>query len=113
MVWHVYERTRAARLVNEVVVATDDARIVRAVEERGGRAVMTSAAHATGTDRVAEAAAAMDAEIVLNVQGDEPMLDPAGIDKTLAPMLDDRSIDIGTLSLPLTDMEEMLQPSVV
>jgi 3-deoxy-manno-octulosonate cytidylyltransferase (CMP-KDO synthetase) len=113
MVWHVYERARQARHVDRVVVATDDDRIVRAVVERGGEAVMTSPACATGTDRVAEAARTLDAEVVINVQGDEPMLDPRGIDAAAAALLHDPSFDIATLSLPLRSVEEMLQPSVV
>jgi 3-deoxy-manno-octulosonate cytidylyltransferase (CMP-KDO synthetase) len=113
MVWHVYERARAAKSIDDVVVATDDERIVTAVTSRGGRAVMTSPECPTGTDRVAAAAKSVDAEIVVNVQGDEPMLDPAGIDAAVTPMLADPSIDISTLSLPLTDIEEMLAPSVV
>jgi 3-deoxy-manno-octulosonate cytidylyltransferase (CMP-KDO synthetase) len=113
MVWHVYERARAARRIDRVVVATDDERIVAAVRDFGGEAVMTSPRCATGTDRVAEAARTIDGEIVVNVQGDEPMLDPAGLDAAIEPMLEDASIDISTLSLPLTDVEEMLAPSVV
>jgi 3-deoxy-manno-octulosonate cytidylyltransferase (CMP-KDO synthetase) len=113
MVWHVYERARAARRIDEVVVATDDERIVDAVTSRGGRAVMTSPECATGTDRVAAAARSVAADIIVNVQGDEPMLDPAGLDAAVEPMLEDSSIDIATLSLPLNDVEEMLAPSVV
>jgi 3-deoxy-manno-octulosonate cytidylyltransferase (CMP-KDO synthetase) len=113
MVWHVYERARAAKRIDDVVVATDDERIVAAVESRGGRAVMTSPDCPTGTDRVAAAARSVDADIIVNVQGDEPMLDPAGLDATVEPMLTDPSIDIATLSLPLTDVEEMMMPSVV
>jgi 3-deoxy-manno-octulosonate cytidylyltransferase (CMP-KDO synthetase) len=113
MVWHVYERARAAKRIDRVVVATDDERIVRAVTTRGGEAVMTSSAHATGTDRVAEAARTLSATIVVNVQGDEPMLDPAGIDAAVAPLVEDPTLDIATLSLPLRDADEMLASSVV
>jgi 3-deoxy-manno-octulosonate cytidylyltransferase (CMP-KDO synthetase) len=113
MVWHVYERARAARRIDRVVVATDDERIVATVERLGGQAVMTSSRCSTGTDRVAEAAQKIEAEIVVNVQGDEPMLDPAGLDAAIEPMLADASIDISTLSLPLTDVDEMMSPSVV
>lgn len=113
MVWHVYKRVRAARRIDRVIVATDDERIVAAVEHLGGEAVMTSADCATGTDRVAAVAQALEAEIVVNVQGDEPMLDPAGLDAAIEPMLTDPTIDISTLSLPLTDIDEMLSPSVV
>ncbi len=113
MVEHVYARVRAARLPERVLVATDDERIATVVRGFGGEAVMTSKAHATGTDRLAEAAAGLDAEVVVNVQGDEPMLDPAGVDAAAEALLADPSLPIATLSLPLLSAEEMLSPSVV
>jgi 3-deoxy-manno-octulosonate cytidylyltransferase (CMP-KDO synthetase) len=81
MVQHVYERAKHAQLLSDVVVATDDDRIRQAVENFGGRVVMTSPAHSTGTDRVAEVAHSMDAGYYINIQGDEPLIDPAFIDK--------------------------------
>jgi 3-deoxy-manno-octulosonate cytidylyltransferase (CMP-KDO synthetase) len=81
MVQHVYERAQRARLLTDIVVATDDDRIRQAVENFGGRAVMTSQAHSTGTDRVAEIAGSTDAPLYVNIQGDEPLIDPAFIDK--------------------------------
>lgn len=113
MIEWVYERARAARRVDRVVVATDDERIASTVRGFGGEAVMTSPDHPTGTDRLAEAARAIDAEVVVNVQGDEPMLDPAGIDAAAGALLDDPSLPMATLSLPLRTVEEMLAPSVV
>jgi 3-deoxy-manno-octulosonate cytidylyltransferase (CMP-KDO synthetase) len=113
MVWRVYERVRKARRVDRILVATDDERIAAAVRAEGGEAVMTGTHHATGTDRVAEAATTTDAEIVVNVQGDEPMLDPKGIDAAVEAMLADPTLDITTLSLPLTTLDDMLAPSVV
>jgi 3-deoxy-manno-octulosonate cytidylyltransferase (CMP-KDO synthetase) len=113
MIERVYERARAARRVDRVVVATDDERIASTVRGFGGEAVMTSPDHPTGTDRLAEAARAIDAEVVVNVQGDEPMLDPAGIDAAAGALLDDPSLPMATLSLPLRTVEEMLAPSVV
>lgn len=80
MVQHVYERARHARLLSEVIVATDDDRIRQAVENFGGRAVMTSQAHSSGTDRVAEIARDIQAPGYVNIQGDEPLIDPAFID---------------------------------
>jgi 3-deoxy-manno-octulosonate cytidylyltransferase (CMP-KDO synthetase) len=80
LIQHVYEQASRARRADAVVVATDDARIAEAVASFGGRAVMTSPDHASGTDRVAEAAAGLDAPVVVNVQGDEPEIDPAVID---------------------------------
>jgi len=113
MVRHVYERVRAGRRVDRVLVATDDARIAEAVQAFGGEVAMTSPTHATGTDRIAEAVRGIEADIVVNVQGDEPMLDPRSIDAALEPMLSDPALEIATLSLPLTRVEEMLAPAVV
>jgi 3-deoxy-manno-octulosonate cytidylyltransferase (CMP-KDO synthetase) len=113
MIQRVHERARLARALDRVLVATDDERIAGVVRGFGGEVVMTAASHATGTDRLAEAAAATDAAVVVNVQGDEPMLDPAGIDAAVDALLNDATLPMATLSLPLTDVEEMLAPSVV
>ncbi len=113
MIQHVYERVRHARGLERVLVATDDERIATAVRGFGGEAVMTSPHHQTGSDRLAEAVRATDAEIVVNVQGDEPMLDPRAIEAALLPLLRDPQLQMSTLSLPLTSAEEMLSPSVV
>jgi 3-deoxy-manno-octulosonate cytidylyltransferase (CMP-KDO synthetase) len=113
LVERVWERARRAARVARVVVATDDERIARVVRAFGGEAMMTSPDHRTGTDRLAEAARAIDAAVVVNVQGDEPMLDPAGIDAAAGALLDDPTLPMSTLSLPLLSVEEMLAPSVV
>jgi len=113
MVERVYERAKAARRVDRVMVATDDQRIADVVRGFGGEAVLTSPAHPTGTDRLAEAALSIDAAIVVNVQGDEPMLDPSGIDAAADALLRDPALEMSTLSLPLKDLREMLAPSVV
>ncbi len=113
MVQHVWERAGQARAVDRVLVATDDERIAEAVRAFGGEVVMTSRAHATGTDRLAEAARATDAEIVVNVQGDEPMLDATFIDGVVAPLRAEPDLPMSTVSLPLTDVEEMLSSAVV
>jgi 3-deoxy-manno-octulosonate cytidylyltransferase (CMP-KDO synthetase) len=99
--------------VDRVLVATDDERIADVVRAFGGEVVMTSRAHATGTDRLAEAAASTDAEIVVNVQGDEPMLDASFIDGAVAPLRAEVDLPMSTVSLPLTDVEEMLSSAVV
>lgn len=113
MIQHVHERVLRARGLDRVLVATDDERIAAAVRGFGGEAVMTSTAHATGTDRLAEAVVRTEATIVVNVQGDEPLVDPAGIEAALRPLREDPSLPMSTLSLPLTDVEEMLSPAVV
>src|SRR5258708_38995794 len=113
MIEHVHERVRGARWLDRILVATDAERIAAAVRGFGGEAVMTAPQPPTGTDRLAEAVKATDAAIVVNVQGDEPLLDPAGIDAAVQALLGDTTLPIATLSLPLRDVEEMLAPSVV
>ncbi len=113
MIQHVYERTWAADLVDRVIVATDDARIFQAVLTFGGEAMMTRDDHPTGTDRLAEVAASLDSDLIVNVQGDEPMIDPRMIDQAVAPMRDDDSIPMGTLMAPIQNLEDYLNPNVV
>src|SRR5207302_2545069 len=80
LIQHVYEQACRSRRANEVIVATDDPRIMAAVQSFGGHAVMTRRDHASGTDRVAEVAANLDADLIINLQGDEPLVDPAALD---------------------------------
>jgi 3-deoxy-manno-octulosonate cytidylyltransferase (CMP-KDO synthetase) len=96
MIQRVYEQARKAPSLTEVRVATDDERIRKVVEGFGGVAVMTSPEHVSGTDRVAQAIRGDDVDIVVNVQGDEPMLQPHTIEDCLAPMKRDRSIQMAT-----------------
>ena len=105
MIEHVYRRATAATLVHAAVVATDDERIARAVEGFGGAAIMTRADHVSGTDRIAEVVAQLPCRLVVNVQGDEPLIDPGTIDAAIAPMLADPSLEMSTLSRPLGDLE--------
>jgi 3-deoxy-manno-octulosonate cytidylyltransferase (CMP-KDO synthetase) len=114
LVQRVHERARAASTLDRLLVATDDERIATVVRRFGGEAMMTSATHATGTDRLAEVARRMpDAEILVNVQGDEPMLDPGGIDAAVHALLAEPALAMSTLSVPIAAVEEMLSPSVV
>lgn len=113
LIERVYVRARAARSLDRLLVATDDERIATAVRGFGGEAVLTSPKHRTGTDRLAEAVGSTDAEIVVNVQGDEPLLDPAGIDAAVDALLSDPGLPISTVSVPIESEEEMLLPSVV
>ncbi len=112
LVWHVVERARSARSLDRVLVATDDTRIRDAVEEFGGEAVMTSPDHTSGTDRVAEVALDLEAEIIVNIQGDELMLDGASLDRLVQALEDDDSIRMATLRLPAGE-PEMADPNVV
>jgi 3-deoxy-manno-octulosonate cytidylyltransferase (CMP-KDO synthetase) len=113
MIRRVYERALLAKLVSRVTVATDDERIFKAVKEFGGRVVMTSSSHNSGTDRIAEAAAASDCDIIVNVQGDEPLIEPDMIDEAVRPMLDDPALKIATLKTRITEADEFLSPSAV
>lgn len=112
MIEHVYRRASEARSVDGVVVATDDQRIRSAVEAFGGAALMTSPSHVSATDRLAELAATTACRLVVNVQGDEPLLDAAVIDGTVAAMLHDPSIEMATACRPLR-VEERANPHVV
>jgi 3-deoxy-manno-octulosonate cytidylyltransferase (CMP-KDO synthetase) len=113
MVQRVHERVRRASRIDRVLVATDDERIARVVEGFGGEAVLTSPHHASGTDRLAEAAAGLDADVIVNVQGDEPLIDPAIIDAVVEPFAHDPSLPMSTVSLPLRSLADMLSPTVV
>jgi 3-deoxy-manno-octulosonate cytidylyltransferase (CMP-KDO synthetase) len=113
MIQWVYERTQRSRLVDRVVVATDDERILQAITTFGGEVVMTSPEHPTGTDRVAEVANKLDCDIVVNVQGDEPLIHPEMVDQAISPLLDDPSIPMGTLCKEIDTSEEAFDPNVV
>jgi 3-deoxy-manno-octulosonate cytidylyltransferase (CMP-KDO synthetase) len=112
LIQHVYERAVEAKCASDVIVATDDERIFDAVREFGGRAVMTRADHVSGTDRIAEVAAHLSADVILNLQGDEPRIDPAALD-LLAGLMDDPGSDVATLGVPIADRETYLSPNVV
>ncbi len=113
MIQWVHERTRRSKLINRVIVATDDERILRTVKSFGGEAMMTSPHHATGTDRIAEVAKSLDCDIVVNVQGDEPLIRPEMIDEAIAPLVQDASIPMGTLCRKIDGREEAFDPNVV
>jgi 3-deoxy-manno-octulosonate cytidylyltransferase (CMP-KDO synthetase) len=113
MIEHVYQRAAAAPSIEQVIVATDDARIVQAVERFGGNVRMTRADHASGSDRLAEVASQLQCDIVVNVQGDEPMLDPLMIEEAIDPMRHDSIVDIATLRKRITEPRDFLDPNVV
>ncbi|MBF0453248.1 MAG: 3-deoxy-manno-octulosonate cytidylyltransferase [Magnetococcales bacterium] len=112
MIQHVYERASLAE-VSRVIVATDDNRIARAVTDFGGEVILTRADHLSGTDRVAEAARQTDADLIINVQGDEPLLNPDSINRAVAPLREQSAIQMGTLAHPLTDPEEVFNANIV
>jgi 3-deoxy-manno-octulosonate cytidylyltransferase (CMP-KDO synthetase) len=113
MIQRVYEQTARASGVDRVLVATDDERIRNAVRQFGGEVVMTSPKHRTGTDRIAEVARGLDAKIVVNVQGDLPLLDPEMIDVAVTPLVEDDGVPMSTLQTPIRDEEELRNPNVV
>ena len=112
MIEHVYRRTAAASSVSSVLVATDDERILEAVRGFGGAACMTSPDHLSGTDRLAEVAAELGSEIIVNVQGDEPLIEPAMIDEAIEPLLADPMVVMSTLRRRIDDPAELENPNV-
>ncbi|MBO4400372.1 MAG: 3-deoxy-manno-octulosonate cytidylyltransferase [Selenomonadaceae bacterium] len=114
MICRVYERAKLAKSVAEVIVATDDERILAAVEKNSGRAVMTRADHKTGTDRLAEVAEKFPSvDVIVNVQGDEPLIDAALIDELVSEFVGDESLQMATVAVELTDAAEIQNPNNV
>lgn len=113
MVEHVYRRASDARLVDLAIVATDDERIAEVVAGFGGIAVMTSADHATGSDRLAEVAAALESDLIVNVQGDEPLLSSDAIDLAVDALKIDTNDPVSTLRRQIADPEDFHNPAVV
>lgn len=109
----VLERVRQASRLDEVLVATDDERIRSVVANLGATAVMTRPDHPSGTDRVAEAVAGREASVVINIQGDEPLIDPGLINRLAEVMVKDRDWDMATAATPIRDASELVKPSVV
>jgi 3-deoxy-manno-octulosonate cytidylyltransferase (CMP-KDO synthetase) len=113
LIERVHERARLARLPDRLLVATEDERIAKAVRSFGGEAVMTKASHETGTDRIAEVASGLEARVLVNIQGDEPLLDPVMVDEAGAVLRDDTKAAMSTVAVPFDSAEEMLSPNVV
>jgi 3-deoxy-manno-octulosonate cytidylyltransferase (CMP-KDO synthetase) len=114
MLEHVYERASMARYLGPIVIATDDERISDAARGFGARVKMTRADHVSGTDRVAEIASGFeDVDLVVNVQGDEPLIDPGAIDAAILPLLEESAIPMGTLKKKIEDPREVADPNVV
>lgn len=112
MVQHVYENATKSPILDQVIVATDDSRIMEAVEKFGGQAALTSKDHSTGTDRISEVAENLDAEVVINIQGDEPFVKPGMLDEVVNPLLEDKNIPMCTLMHEI-DKEDFDNPNVV
>ena len=113
MIQHVYERAKMAERAQRVIVATDDERIVKAVEAFGGVARMTRPDHRTGTERVAEVAAHEKGDVFVNVQGDEPLLDPAAVDTAIDALLEEPAAPIATVATLIKTPADIMDPNVV
>lgn len=113
MIQRVYERAKSAQQANQVIVATDDERIVKVVEGFGGEARMTRPDHRTGTERVAEVAAHVAGDVFVNVQGDEPLLDPAAVDTAVQSLLEEPAAAISTVATPIKRPADIMDPNVV
>ena len=113
MIQRVYERAKMAQRAERVIVATDDERIVRAVEGFGGEARMTRTEHRTGTERIAEVAAREEGDVFVNVQGDEPLLDPGAIDVAVNALLEEPAASISTVATPIKTPGDIMDPNIV
>ena len=113
MIQRVYDQVKKAALVDEVIIATDDDRIKTTAENFGARVIMTSSRHSCGTDRITEAIRHIEGQIILNVQGDEPLINPKAVDALVKPVLEDPSIQMATLISQIKDPEDAVNPNVV
>ena len=113
MIQWVVESVKMAQSIDDVIVATDDKRIYSRVVGFGGRAEMTSGDHASGSDRIAEVVAGMSCDIVVNVQGDEPLISPDDIDLVVNSLISDSAIQVGTLKIQINSLDDFLNPNVV
>ena len=113
VIQHVYERARKAKTLDDLIVAADDDRIIQAVESFGGKAVFTSKSHSTGTDRLAEVVNEIDVKVVVNIQGDEPLINPLTIDDLVRAMQDEPQIAMATVVKKSYSLQEFQNPDVV
>lgn len=113
IVQHVWERARQARLASRVIVATDDERIADAARSFGAEVAITRPDHPSGTDRVAEVARSLDSDLIVNVQGDEPLIDPGSVDAAILPLAEDPSVLMSTLCCPIEETADLVNPNVV
>ncbi|MDI6767613.1 MAG: 3-deoxy-manno-octulosonate cytidylyltransferase [Bacteroidota bacterium] len=114
MIQRVYEQTKKSSLVNRVIVATDHGKIVETVKRFGGEAILTSVDCKSGSDRIAHAARDLDdADIIVNVQGDEPLIAPQMIDETITPLIQDSAIHVSTAVKKITNADDIINPNIV
>src|SRR6056297_1627275 len=113
MIKHVYRRVKTVKELDEVIVATDDKKIYRTVKEFGGDVRMTSVTHRSGTDRIAEVARKLDSDIIVNIQGDEPLIKKEMIREAIIPFFADESLKVSTLKKKIKDTDEINNPDIV
>jgi len=113
MIQHVWERSRQSECLDDLIIACDDERVVKAAEQFGAKAVLTDVGHASGTDRIVEAVELLDYEIIVNIQGDEPLICPTVIDALVKTLIDDPSCLMCTAIKVIENKEELNDPNVV
>ena len=113
LIQHVYERVSLSSAISRVAIATDDERIAQVVEKFGGECIMTSPDHKSGTDRIVEAARVTGGNVIVNVQGDEPLIEPSVIDAAVEKLYDDKEIVCSTAAFPCPDKEMYHNPNAV
>jgi 3-deoxy-manno-octulosonate cytidylyltransferase (CMP-KDO synthetase) len=113
MIQRVWERAKKAKLLDELIIAADDDRIIKAVKEFGGKATFTAKAHPSGTDRLKEVVNPLDVEIIVNIQADEPLIHPSMIDSLVSTLADDRNLIMASLMKKIEDAGEIDNPNVV
>lgn len=113
MIQWVWDAAKKALTLDDLVVATDDERVLRSVEDFGGKAILTSAEHRTGTDRICEVVNPLDVRVIVNIQADEPIIDPSMVDDLARSLLDETTIQMATLSHPIKSEQELKDPNVV
>lgn len=113
MIQHVWEGAKRSKLLNDLIIACDDERVREKAKSFGAKAVLTSSEHKSGSDRIIEAVSSLNFEIIINIQGDEPLVHPSMIDGLAKAMLDDKSCVMATVIKPLDDLKEIEDPNVV
>lgn len=113
MIQRVHEQAKKSKLLDRIIVATDDKRIQNFVQSINGEAVMTSDKHKSGTDRICEAVSDIECDLVVNIQGDEPFIDPKNIDEAIKVLVDDKSVNTSTLATRLTQWKDLLDMNKV
>ncbi len=113
VIQHVWENAKKARMLDDLIIAADDERIIEQVQAFGGKAVFTAKAHPSGTDRLREIANPLDVEIVVNIQADEPLVQPSMIDELVRALVSDSGISMATLMKKIDNKDEIANPNVV